>query len=160
MKKAFILGAIAACAALVPSCANWANLGSVASTAVGASAEVYYGTVVSARSVRIDASSSEKNMGTGIGAAIGAGAGQLLGGGSGRIVSTVGFGALGALVGRGGTKYVAQSDGQELHVRIDKSNRTIRVTQPVYQGIGPIPVGTHGTLEIGSGTSKFLPDGY
>lgn len=160
MKKTFVIGMLAACVALVPSCANWANMSYVSAGHVGAAAEVHSGTVVSARTIRIDADDATKNMGTGLGAAIGAGAGSLLGRGKGNVVSTVGFGVVGALAGRGVAKYTGQADGQELTIRLDGSKRRIRVTQPVFKGIGPIPAGTHGTVEMGSGTSKFIPDGY
>lgn len=132
----------------------------VSSNEVGSVAQVIPGTVVSARTVRIDASSSDKNLGTGIGAALGAGSGALLGKGKGQLVSSVGFGVLGALAGRGASKYANQSDGQELVIQADKGGAQYRVTQPVYQQVGIIPVGTHGSLQYGGTGSKFLPDGY
>lgn len=142
----------------VPSCTGLGSLNTVSSSAVGGVGEVITGTVIAARNVTIDTDSSTKNMGTLIGAAVGAGAGQMLGGGSGRVVSTVGFGALGALAGRGAAKYGDQTQGQVLTVQADKGGRTYNVTQPVYDGVGYIPVGTHGTLQL-SGGGKFLPDG-
>lgn len=146
-------------AALLPSCANYANLNKVSANEVGSVAQVVPGTVVSARSIRIDASSSDKMLGTGLGAAVGAGAGSLLGRGKGQLVSAIGFGALGAAAGRGVGKYANEADGQELVIRADGSKQTYRVNQPVYEGVGPIPVGTHGNLQLGSAGSKFLPDG-
>lgn len=146
--------------ALVPSCANLANMNQVSANEVGSVAQVISGTVVSARSVRIDASASDKSLGTGIGAALGAGSGALLGKGKGQLVSTVGFGVLGAMIGRGTSKYANQADGQELTIQADKGGAQYRVTQPVYEQIGLIPVGTHGTLQYGGSGSKFLPDGY
>ncbi len=145
---------------LVPSCANLGSLNKVGANEVGSVAQVISGTVVSARTVRADASSTDKNVGTGIGAALGAGAGSLLGSGSGRVVSTVGFGVLGAMAGRGVGKYANQSDAQELVIRADGSKAQYRVTQPIYEELGPIPVGTHGTLQYGAAGSKFVPDGY
>ena len=152
MKKSIIALVMAVGALAVPSCTNLGSLNRVSANQVGAVGEVVSGTVVNARNVTIDTDSSTKNMGTVLGAAVGAGAGQLLGGGSGRVVSTVGFGALGAMAGRGVAKYGDQTraDG--------KNGRTYTVTQPVYEEIGYIPVGTHGTLQLGGG-GKFLPDG-
>lgn len=160
MKKTLITGVLALSVLLVPSCANLANLDRVAYNEVGSVAQVIPGTVVSARTVRIDASSSDKNLGTALGTAIGAGSGALLGKGKGQIVSAVGFGALGALAGRGVSKYANQADGQELVIQADKGGAQYRVTQPVYEQMGIIPVGTHGNLQYGGSGSKFLPDGY
>ncbi len=159
MKKSIIALVMAVGALTVPSCTNLGSLNRVSANQVGAVGEVVSGTVVNARNVTIDTDSSTKNMGTVLGAAVGAGAGQLLGGGSGRVVSTVGFGALGAMAGRGVAKYGDQTQGQVLTIRADgKNGRTYTVTQPVYEEIGYIPVGTHGTLQLGGG-GKFLPDG-
>lgn len=160
MKKTLITGVLALSVLLVPSCANLANLDRVAYNEVGSVAQVIPGTVVSARTVRIDASASDKNIGTVLGTAIGAGSGSLLGGGKGQIVSTVGFGALGALAGRGVAKSANQADGQELLIQADKGGATYRVTQPIYEQVGVIPVGVHGNLQYGGKGSKFLPDGY
>lgn len=145
---------------LVPSCANMTSVDSVPASSLGSSARVLRGTVVSARSVQVQASSEDKNLGTGLGAALGAGAGSLLGRGKGQLVSTVGFGVLGAMAGRAAGSQLGKISGQELIIRVDGSRKEHRVTQPVYKQYGVIPVGTHGTLELGSGTSKFLPDSY
>ncbi len=159
MKKSIITSLLVLSLVLVPSCANLGSLSQVNANEIGSVAQVISGTVVSARTVRADASSSDKNLGTGIGAAVGAGAGSLLGGGSGRLVSTVGFGVLGAMAGRGVAKYANQSDAQELVIQADGSKAQYRVTQPVYKEIGLIPVGAHGTLQYGGAGSKFIPDG-
>lgn len=158
MKKTIIALVMAASVLAVPSCTNLGSLSTVSANQAGAVGEVITGTVINARNVKIDTDSSTKNMGTLIGAAVGAGAGSLLGGGSGNVVSTVGFGALGAMAGRGAAKYGDQTAGQVLTIKADKGGRTYNVTQPVYEGIGYIPVGTHGTLQLGGG-GKFLPDG-
>lgn len=160
MKKTIVALVLAAGLLAVPSCKNLGSLDTVSANQAGAVGEVISGTVVNARNVTIDSDSSTKNMGTLIGAAVGAGAGQLLGGGSGRAVSTVGFGALGAMAGRGAAKYGDQTQGQVLTIKADgKNGKTYNVTQPVYDGVGYIPVGTHGTLQLGGG-GKFLPDGF
>ncbi len=158
--KSFYVTMLAAMAVFVPSCSNWADPNYVSANEIGAVSEVVAGTVVSAQRIRIDAGSSDKNLGTGLGAAVGAGAGQLLGGGSGRIASTVGFGVVGALAGRSVGKYANQADGQLLMIQADKGGKTYQVKQPVYQGIGEIPVGAHGYLSLGSRGSSFRPDGY
>lgn len=123
---------------------------------VGAAAQVVPATVVSARTVKVEASASSKNLGAGAGAAVGLGAGQLLGRGKGQVASAVGFGLLGALTGM----MIGKEAGQELMVKLDGSNQQYSVIQPIYKEVGAIPVGTHGSLYIGASDSKFLPDGF
>lgn len=149
---------LAAGLALVPSCSNYANFNRVSANEVGSVSQVIPGTVVSARTVRIDASSTDKQLGTGVGAVAGAASGALLGRGKGQLVSAAGFGLAGALAGRGISKYANQADGQELTIQADGSKKMYTVTQPIYEGYGAIPVGTHGNLQYGS-KAKFVPDG-
>ena len=158
--KTLYITMLALAVTFVPSCANYANPNQIAANEVGSVGEVIPGTFIQAKKIRIDASSTDKNLGTGIGAAVGAGTGQLLGGGSGRVVSTVGFGIAGALAGRAAGKYATQADGQELQIKADKGGKVYRIQQNIYQGIGEIPVGTHGYLTIGSRNNSFRPDGY
>ncbi len=158
--KALYITMLAAAVALVPSCANWKDSNFISANEVGQVSRVVPGTVISARTVRIDATSTDKNLGTIIGAAAGAGAGQMLGGGSGRAVSTVGFGIAGALAGRATGKYANQSDGQILKVKVDRTGEIYQVKQHIYEGIGPITEGMHGDLTIGSSGCSFRPDGY
>jgi outer membrane lipoprotein SlyB len=158
MKKVLMMVLCAASAVTLPSCAGVGNLNQVSPNSIGSVGQVIPGTVIAARNVTIEASSTSKNIGTGIGAALGAGAGSLLGSGSGQVVSTVGFGVVGALAGRGLASANTQQ-GQVLTIKADgKNGATYSVTQPVYGEIGYIPVGTHGMLQLGS-QGKFLPDG-
>ncbi len=157
MKKAFIVTLLALGVAFVPSCTT--SPYAVAANDAGIVSEVVTGTVVKASRVVIEASNTSKNVGTTVGATLGAGAGQLLGKGKGRAAATVGFGAAGALVGRSLGSAVGQKAGQELHIKADESGRTYSVRQPIFDGIGEIPVGTHGTLSIGSRGNTFRPDG-
>ena len=161
MKATAFALAIALGISLLPSCSDMASLTSVSHSSVGTVSQVISGTVVSARTVQIDASSTDKNLGTGIGAALGAGAGSLLGGGRANNVSTVGFGVLGAVIGRGIGKEAGKVYGQELTIQADgKGGQQFVVTQPIYEQVGAIPVGVHGKLQYGSTGSKFLPDGF
>ncbi len=160
MKKAFLVTLMAMAVTLVPSCANLANPYAASANEAGSVGEVIAGTVVQATKIRIDASNTDKNLGTILGAGVGAGAGQLLGGGSGRVASTVGFGLAGALAGRAAGKYATQADGQELMIKADQGGKIYRIQQNIFEGIGEIPVGTHGYLSIGSKKNVFRPDGY
>ncbi len=159
MKKAFIVTMLALGVALVPSCSNLSNPYAVAANNAGAVSEVVEGTVVQANRIVISATNSDKNVGTAVGAAVGAGAGQLLGKGKGRLASTAGFGVVGALLGRSVGSAAGQNQGQELLIKADKGGRTYRIQQPIYEGIGEIPVGTHGYLTIGGSGNSFRPDG-
>ncbi len=160
MKKTLFVTMLALSVAFVPSCANYANPFSADANEMGSVGEVIPGTVVQATKIRVNASSTTKNIGTVGGAAVGAGLGQMLGGGSGRVVSTVGFGVLGAGLGRAAGAGVGAADGQELLIKADQGGRTYRIQQNIFEGIGEIPVGTHGYLSIGSRKNVFRPDGY
>ncbi len=160
MKKALFVTMLALSVAFVPSCSNYANPFAADANEMGSVGEVIPGTVIQATKIRVGASSTTKNIGTVGGAALGAGLGQMLGGGSGRIVSTVGFGVLGAAAGRGAGAAVGAADGQELIIKADKGGKTYRIQQNIYDGIGEIPVGTHGYLSLGSRKNVFRPDGY
>ncbi len=160
MKMNYIVTAlVAGCALLTTSCSTMVNGNNISPNKVGYGARVFPATVVAAKNVNIETTSSAKNMGTGVGAALGAGAGQLLGGGSGRIVSTVGFGVLGALAGRSLTDSMGGTQGQTLTVQIDGTTQYYSVTQPVYEQYGYIPVGAHGLYYHGTNDSRFEPDG-
>lgn len=160
MKATAITAALAMGMFLLPSCSDMSSLNSAPASTMGSVAEVMYGTVVAARTVQVDATSSDKNLGTGLGAVIGAASGSLLGRGKGQIVSAAGFGVLGAAAGRAIGKEAGKTTAQELTIRIDGSKKEYRVTQPIYSQVGAIGVGTHGTLERGASGSKFLPDGF
>ncbi len=118
------------------------------------------GYVVSQYLVKTEASQTSKTLGTIAGGAVGAGAGQMLGGGSGRVVSSVGFGLLGAAAGRAITGSAASSRSQRLTIKaVNGKNYT--VVQPIYKEIGIISEGTQGTLNLSyGGKSRFLPSGY
>ena len=100
MKKKYILAAmVTGCAVLTTSCTTMVNGNNVAANKVGYGAQAFPATVVAAKNVTIETTSTAKNLGTGVGAVLGAGAGQMLGGGTGRVVSAAGFGVLGELAG-------------------------------------------------------------
>lgn len=160
MKKAICMMVAAVGMLVAPSCKNVGSLDTVSHDSIGSVGTVYYGTVTGARSITIDASDTDKNIGTIGGAALGAALGSLWGGGSARAVTTVGMGLVGAAAGRGVGKYTNQTQGQELTIRLDGSRGSRTITQPVYKGVGYIEVGTHGRLQVGGSTSKFLPDGH
>lgn len=160
MKKNYIVTAfVAACALLTTSCSTMVDGNSVSPNKVGYGAQAFPATVVAAKNVNIETTSTAKNLGTGVGAVLGAGAGQLLGGGSGRVVSTLGFGAAGALAGRYLTDSMGNTKGQTLTVQIQGSNQLYSVTQPVSKQYGYIPVGAQGMYYHGTNDSRFEPYG-
>lgn len=160
MKMNYIVTAlVAGCALLTSSCSTMVDGNSVSANKVGYGAQAFPATVVAAKNVNIETTSTAKNIGTGVGAVLGAGAGQLLGGGSGRVVSALGFGAAGALAGRYLTDSMGNTQGQTLTVQIDGSSQLYSVTQPVSKQYGYIPVGAHGMYYHGTNNSRFEPDG-
>ena len=115
-KKYMLTALVAGCAMLTSSCSTMVNGNNVSANKVGYGAQAFPATVVAAKNVNIETTSTAKNLGTGVGAVLGAGAGQLLGGGSGRVVSALGFGAAGALAGRYLTDSMGNTKGQTLTV--------------------------------------------
>ncbi len=160
MKMNYIATVLVAGAALLTtSCSTMVDGNNVSPNKVGYGAQAFPATVVAAKNVNIETTSTAKNLGTGVGAVLGAGAGQLLGGGSGRVVSALGFGAAGALAGRYLTDSMGNTKGQTLTVQIDGSSQLYSVTQPVFEQYGYIPVGAHGMYYHGTNNSRFEPDG-
>lgn len=158
MKKNYIVTAlVAGLALLTTSCSTMVDGNNVSPNKVGYGAQAFPATVVAAKSVNIETTSTAKNLGTGVGAVLGAGAGQLLGGGSGRVVSALGFGAAGALAGRYLTDSMGNTKGQTLTVQIDGSGQLYSVTQPVSKQYGYIPVGARGMYYHGTNDSRFEP---
>lgn len=155
--KHYIAAMLAAGTLLVPSCTTMSDYDSISFNDLGGVHETYKATVTDARYVRAGASNETKAWSSAAGAAIGAGAGQLLGGGSGRVASTVGFGLLGGLIGRGVAEGVG-THAQELTVKVDGTKKHYTVTQPIYKQFGAISVGTRGTLHVGNGRSRFVPN--
>ncbi len=160
MKASLYTALVAAGVLGLSSCGDMTSLNSTSASSVGTVAVVIPGTVVSARTVDVEASASDKNLGMALGGLLGAGGGSLLGNGKGQIVSTIGFATAGAIAGRGVGAAAGKTKGQELIIAADKDKQQYRVTQPIYSQVGAIPVGTHGNLEYGNGNSKFLPDGF
>ena len=149
---------IAILAATITSCSWTKDFNSVSSNQVGVVQQALPATVVEAQKVEQEASSTAKNLGTGIGAAVGVAGGQLLGKGSGRIASTVGLGAAGALAGR----YVASAfsgvASQRITVQLDATGERFTFVQNITDQHGEIMVGCHGTYYHGA-NAHFVPDG-
>lgn len=144
----------------VSSCAWDSSYGSVSANKIGVTQQVLPATVISAYDVKGETSSTAKNLGTGIGAAVGLGAGQLLGSGSGRLASSIGFAAAGALAGRYLTDSMGNTRCQRVTVKVDgKNGPTYSFVQPVYSEFGPLSAGMHGNYHHGS-DAHFTPDGY
>ncbi len=157
--KHIVCALVAGSAMLLASCSTMVDGNSVSSTKVGYGAQAFPATVVAAKNVNIETTSTARNLGTGVGAVLGAASGSLLGGGTGKIVSAAGFGVAGALAGRYMTDSMGNTKGQNITVQIDGTNQLYSVTQPVSQQYGYIPVGAHGIYYHGTNNSRFEPDG-
>ena len=154
--KHYITAALAAATLLVPSCTTMSDYDKISFEDLGGVHETMDGTVVAARYVKAGASNETKSWSTALGTVAGLAGGQLLGGGKGRVASTLGFGAAGALAGRGIAEGIG-THAQELTVKV-KGGRKYTVTQPIYKQFGAIPVGTRGVLHVGNGRSRFVPN--
>ena len=160
MKMKHIVCALAAGSALlVTSCSTMVDGNNVSPNKVGYGAQAFPATVVAAKAVNIETTSTAKNLGTGVGAVLGAASGSLLGGGTGKLVSAAGFGVAGALAGRYLTDSMGNTKGQTITVQIDGTSQLYSVTQPVSQQYGYIPVGAHGMYYHGTNNCRFEPDG-
>ncbi len=157
MKKYSII-ALSAVMASLCSCAWTKDYNTVSANQVGVAQQAVPATVIAAQKVTQETSSSAKNLGTGIGAAVGVAGGQLLGKGRGRAAATVGLGAAGALAGRYLTSAMGNVASQRLTVRVDGSHETYTFVQNVTDQHGEIPVGCHGIYYHGAG-AHFVPDG-
>ena len=157
--KHTVCALVAASAMLLASCSTMVDGNSVSANKVGYGAQAFPATVVAAKNVNIETTSTAKNLGTGVGAVLGAASGSLLGGGTGKLVSAAGFGVAGALAGRYLTDSMGNTKGQNITVQIDGTNQLYSVTQPVSEQYGYIPVGAHGIYYHGTNNSRFEPDG-
>ena len=157
--KHIVCALVAGSAMLLASCSTMVNGNNVSPDKVGYGAQAFPATVVAAKNVNIETTSTARNLGTGVGAVLGAASGSLLGGGTGKIVSAAGFGVAGALAGRYMTDAMGNTKGQNITVQIDGTNQLYSVTQPVSQQYGYIPVGAHGMYYHGTNNSRFEPDG-
>lgn len=87
---------------------------------------VYYGTVQSVRSVRIEGTKTP--IGAGAGAVAGGILGSGVGGGTGRSLATVGGAVLGGVAGSAAEEGITRQRGYEISVRLD-NGRDISVVQ-------------------------------
>ncbi len=160
MKKKYIVSSLlVACAVLSTSCSTMVDGNNVSPNQVGHGQQAFPATVVAARNVNIETTSTARSLGTGVGAVLGAASGALLGGGTGQLVSSAGFGVVGALAGRYLTDSMGNTQGQVITVQIDGTNQLYSVTQPVSEQVGYIPVGAHGMYYHGANYSRFEPYG-
>ncbi len=81
--------------------------------------QVYYGTVVKAEPVTIDASTQANAIGTVAGAAIGGILGSGVGGGSGSDIAAIGGGLLGGYLGSKTAEETAKRNGVNLTIRLE-----------------------------------------
>ncbi|MFI9652440.1 outer membrane lipoprotein [Guyparkeria halopsychrophila] len=87
---------------------------------------VYYGTVESIRTVRIEGTKTP--IGTGAGAIGGGILGNQVGGGSGRALATVGGVLLGGMAGSAAEEGITRQTGYEISVRLD-NGRSVSIVQ-------------------------------
>ncbi len=158
MKK-YAITTLATVSMLVASCASMADFGMVKTSEVGVARQVLPATVIAVENKTIETPSTNRNVGTAVGAAVGIGAGQLLGGGKGRLASAAGMGVVGALAGRYLTDQMGRTKGQEITVKLDGTGEVFSFVQPIYKQVGAIYCGMHGNYYHGSGSARFVPDG-
>lgn len=90
--------------------------------------QVYYGTVVKAEPVTIDASTQANTIGTIAGAAVGGILGSKVGGGTGSDLAAIGGGLLGGYAGSKTAEATAKRNGVNLTIRLE-SGEMIAIVQ-------------------------------
>lgn len=138
------------------SCNSYISFDKVAPKMIGSGAKQMDATVVSTLPTTINSNDRTSIYGSILGAAIGAGAGQMLGGGSGRVVSTVGFGALGMLAGNAAGNSMTTCKAEKVTVKT--KGKEIVFTQPIFREFGPLVPGMTGTLYYNAGSYCFVPN--
>lgn len=160
MKVKYAIVALAlASSGFISSCAGMKDSTYVNANQVGVAQQVVPATVIAVEDKIIETESTNKNMGTGIGAAVGLGAGQLLGRDKGRTAMTIGSAAAGALIGRYLVDTMGRTKAQQITVRTDYSGETYSFIQAVTKQHGAIAPGMHGNYYHGGNNSRFVPDG-
>lgn len=154
--KAIIILAMAA-GLLSVSCSRYPSFEKQQPYVMGQGAVSYEAELESVYSILDEPSTDAKLLGTAVAAAVGAGSGQMLGSGSGRAVSSVGFGAAGALAGYLlGTQVSGGVNSERLTVRYGNGRRTT-FTQQIFKEFGPLQAGMIGTLYVNGDRCCFVP---
>lgn len=112
---------------------------------------VQYGTIEDARLVVIEGTKTP--VGTATGAAIGGIAGSGVGDGKGRAIATVVGAVAGGLAGSAVEEQVTKSQGVELIVRLDNSNKIIAIVQK-HQPDRPFRIGDRVRLLTVNGETR------
>ncbi len=118
----------------------------------------YAATVIEARTIEIEASSTTTGLSTAGGAIAGGAAGSMLGSGSGNNLAIAGGAILGGLLARGVASSAGTTPAQELTLKVDGSSATYTIKQPIYEQFGLIQPGTTGRLVESGNSSYFQPN--
>lgn len=111
--------------------------------------QVYYGTVVKAEPVTIDASTQANAIGTVAGAAIGGILGSGVGGGSGSDIAAIGGGLLGGYLGSKTAEETAKRNGVNLTIKLE-DGKMIAIVQEanpnmIFQPGQPVQINMYGS---------------
>ncbi|MBT0726495.1 glycine zipper 2TM domain-containing protein [Rosenbergiella australiborealis] len=130
LKRFSTIAAVMTVATTLTGCVNDNSLsGDVYSASEAKQVQnVTYGTVISARPVKIQGGDDTSALGAIGGAVLGGFLGNTIGGGAGRSLATAGGAILGGVAGQGVQSELNTSNGVELEIRKDDGN-TIMVVQ-------------------------------
>ncbi|CAH0532771.1 Outer membrane lipoprotein SlyB [Vibrio stylophorae] len=117
--------------------------------------QVYYGTVIKAEPVTIDASDQNNAIGTVAGAAIGGILGSKVGGGSGSDIAAIGGGLLGGYAGSKAAGTLGESNGVNLTIRLD-SGEVIAIVQEANPNM-IFQVGQAVQVNVDGNTARVVP---
>ncbi|MDD1783875.1 glycine zipper 2TM domain-containing protein [Enterovibrio sp. ZSDZ35] len=117
--------------------------------------EVYYGTVVKAEPVTIDASDQTNLIGTIAGAAIGGILGSKVGGGTGSDIAAIGGGLLGGYAGSAAAGEVGGRNGVNLTIRLE-DGQVISIVQEANPEM-IFQVGQQVQVNVDGDTARVVP---
>lgn len=93
--------------------------------------EVYYGTIIKAEPVTLNASGGTNLIGTIAGAAVGGILGSKVGGGSGADIAAIGGTLLGGYLGSAAANKMGENNGVNLTIKINSTGDVISIVQAV-----------------------------
>lgn len=154
MKTSYILGISAlALATAFTSCNKYGATDTYRANQVGVTQEVATGTVTYVRQVQIKTNNA--STGTALGAVAGGLTGAMFGGGNAKYATAAGGAILGGLAGNQIEKGINDTEGLQINVKLDNSNKTINITQEKDKR-NPIWVGQRVQVLMGGNGSRVI----
>lgn len=118
--------------------------------------KVYYGTIVNLTAATINNNDGNNFLGGLAGAAVGGILGSDIGGGTGQDIATIGGAVLGSYLGNKGANELGKTNGVNITIRLDRTNQTIAIVQPVDPKI-IFKVGDQVQINVSGRSARVTP---